>query len=59
MEQALKNLEALAKNETLNPWEKTFVADVLARKEERGDCFSLSEKQIALINKIQDQRSEK
>lgn len=53
----VNKLEKLAGLEKLSDWEKTFVGDLIQRKKDRGDTFALSEKQTAILVKIEKERS--
>lgn len=50
-------LETLASLEKLSTWEKTFIADLIQRKKDRGTDFVLSEKQTAILVKIEKERA--
>lgn len=55
----INKLEKLAGLEKLSAWEKQFIADLISRKTERGADFVLSEKQTAILSKIEKERSTK
>lgn len=55
----LNEIPKLLELETLTEWEKSFLTDIQKRADERGDSFKLSEKQTAVIQKIQKDRSAK
>lgn len=53
----VNKLDKLARLEKLSEWEKTFIADLIQRKKDRGDDFKLSEKQTAILVKIEKERT--
>ena len=53
----VNKLSKLAALEKLSTWEKTFIADLIQRKTDRGADFTLSEKQTAILVKIEKERS--
>lgn len=55
----IDKLTTLSENQKLSAWEKTFVSDLLERANSRGDDFKLSEKQEAVILKIEKERGDK
>lgn len=55
----VNKLEKLAALEKLSAWEKTFVSDLIQRKKDRGGEFGLSEKQTAILIKIEKERGTK
>lgn len=52
----IDKLEKLAGLEKLSAWEKQFISDLIQRKTDRGDDFKLSEKQAAILVKIEKER---
>lgn len=52
-------LENLSNLDGLTEWEKTFIGDLIQRKNDRGEDFKLSEKQTAILAKIEKERSPK
>lgn len=55
----IDKLEQLAKLDGLTSWESQFIADLIQRKKDRVDDFKLSEKQTAILSKIEKERSPK
>lgn len=55
----IDKLEKLSQLDGLTEWEKNFIGDLIQRKKDRGDDFRLSEKQTAILVKIEKERSEK
>jgi hypothetical protein len=53
------DLNHLSSLPNLTPWEKTFLSDLIERKEKRGDEFVLSDKQTAILAKIEKDRTPK
>lgn len=52
----INKLEKLAGLEKLSDWEKTFIGDLIQRKTDRGVEFKLSEKQTAILVRIEKER---
>lgn len=55
----VNKLDKLAALEKLSDWEKTFIGDLIQRKTDRGAEFALSEKQTAILVKIEKERGAK
>ena len=51
------DLNQLSGLPTLTTWEKTFLSDLIERKEKRGAEFVLSDKQTAILVKIEKDRT--
>lgn len=54
----LNKLDTLAKLDNLTDWESGFIADLIERKNTREN-FSLSDKQSAILVKIEKQKTPK
>lgn len=54
----INKLETLAALPKLTTWETTFLADLIERKNTRED-FALSEKQTAILVKIEKEKAPK
>lgn len=55
----VNKLDKLAVLEKLSDWEKTFIGDLIQRKTDRGEDFILSDKQTAILVKIEKERGAK